>query len=358
VAGTTDTFRRHLIDRFQQQGLRLRAAYPLVGCAGACLNGQAGKGDVVLEHQGGFLACTHLGDGGGLLDTRYAFTHEAGNPAPVCIDLVKGPVERVWLAGRWPDLAAAARQLDAALERPCAPLPVRLELPPTSQAETAWAGMKGAADHYLGRVRPNRAVGVPAQEPLPPLRQDWRFRASIALALAALALGGATVGFRAESRHTLAILDAGEELTRGEKDLAALRTRLSEQTRQADFLRRVLPERRQLIPRILGALEASCPEEVMLTAVVETAAGEIEVRGWGLTPQKIQAMKIDLQCNLADWKVVDTAKPLRQQRGWGGLPAYPFELRLVALLKKSDSPSSSGATGGLSASADPRGQRP
>jgi hypothetical protein len=203
------------------------------------------------------------------------------------------------------------------------------------------ARLQDAADHFLGRVRPSRAVGVPAREPLPPLRRDRRFQATVALALAALALGGTAVGFRAGQRQAMAVLESGERQAERDKEVAALRARLDDQARQADFLRRVLPQRQGLIPHILQALGAGCSEEIMLAAVAETATGEIEVRGWGLTPQKVQAFKIDLQAALADWRVVDTAKPLRQQRGWGGLPAYPFELRLVA-----------------SAPPDPKGSRP
>lgn len=249
VAGMTDSYRRHLVNQFRRNDLRLRAVYPLAG-----------------------------------------------------------PLE--------PQAADDAHS----------PSHTRLQ---------------GAADHFLGRVRPDLAVGVPAREPLPPLRRNGQFWAAIALALAALALGATAAVLQAGQRHAAAVLDANGVQAQREKEVVALRTRLDDQAKQADFLRRVLPQRQGLIPHVLQALEASCSEEIMLAAVTETASGEIEVSGWGLTPQKIQTFKIDLQAALADWKVVDSAKPLRQQRGWGGLPAYPFDLRLVA-----------------SAPSDPRGPRP
>jgi hypothetical protein len=238
VAGMTDSYRRHLVDQFGRNGLRLRAMYPLVG-----------------------------------------------HPEP-------------------PETDAARSALRARLQ--------------------------DAADHFLGRVPPNRAVGVPALEPLPPLHQDWRFRATVALAVAALALGGAAVGFRAGQRQAAAVLESSNVQRQREKEVAALRTRLDDQARQAEFLQQALPQRAILIPRVLQALEVSCPEEILLTAVAETAAGEIEVRGWGLTPQAIQAFKIDLQSHVDGWKVVDTAQSLKPQRGWGGLSGYPFDLKLAA----------------------------
>jgi hypothetical protein len=188
--------------------------------------------------------------------------------------------------------------------------------------------MSGASAHFLGRAAPQRAVGILAEDPLPPLVRDRRFQLGLAAAAAALVLLGAGALLGIGRRKRDEILQAGDRLAGVRREVGALATRTGEQRGRMVFLARTLPERQGLTPDLLASLEGNQSEDVLIQSIAEKPDGAVELQGWSISLQGIQAFKIGLQGGLSDWRVVDSGKPVRQERGWGGLPGYAFEVTL------------------------------
>jgi hypothetical protein len=328
VSGMPRAYREHVVKAFKSAGLRLIAIYPLVGCAGASLNGDAGRASVVFEYDGGYLSYTRFRDRK-VVSSRSQFTHEAGNPVRSCVDLFEGEAEHVWLAGRWPDMPAAACDLEARLKIPCAAIPLKMvALPPGLEETAVVTGMKGAVSHYLDHAASGVAC-VAATEPAPPLLGHWWVRVALAAGLLTALLVGATVWLHGQRLATSAALQDQQVLAAARRGATALRQRLGELDKSVAFLQETLPRRQQLIPGLFAALEASCPEEITIGRLEERGKGDILLTGWGASTQDIQAFKINLQNSLAGLKVADGEKPIRQESHGRSSSGYTFELRLL-----------------------------
>ncbi len=332
VAGVAEDCRRHMAGTLDRHGLKLAALYPLVGCSAACLDGAAaGRSGAVFEYHGGFLGCVHLSADGRVTESRSAFSHAPGVPADECAGLCDPDAARVWLAGRWPDLEAATAMLSSCLGRSCAVLPVDVELPPGSEhPAAAFAAAGGAAAHFLGREGSRRVAGVPAVDPRPPLVRSVPFWLATASALAAGLLVVAGVGSRMGRLGRDAVIRAGDEAAALRNQVSALEAELGRERTCVEFLERTLPARQALVPSLLQSLEAGWSDEVVIRRIDERPDGRIEIGAWGLTPEGIQAFRIELQRHLRGWRLVDAGKPVRKESGWGNLPGYGFEVTLVA----------------------------
>ena len=333
ACGVPHSYRRHGVEVFRTQGLRLRALYPLVGCARASLNGQMRQRGILLECNSGFLNCTSFADG--RVDScRTLFTHEPGNPLQACLDMIDGHAERVWLAGRWPDLTGAARELQTRLGRPCTPVTLATGASPEAgpRETAAMIGLQGAATDFLSprRTARVRVASVPDADPVSPLHQRRSVQvlaasAALTAALVAAAIhlhGGRMIAQEALAEHRALLAAQGE--------VAALEGSLKNLKAEIVFFRDTLPARQTLIPDLLSALEAGCPPEVTVRGLEETTKGEIVLAGWGLSPQHIQAFRIRLQDRLPTLTVTDGGRPIREEPARRGLAGYTFELRMTA----------------------------
>ncbi len=329
ACGVARSYRQHAVDVFKDRGLRLLAMYPLVGCAGASLNAGPGSDYALFEYNSGYLSYSRFA-GKRLVNSRSLFTHEAGNPIRSCADFFEDEAEQVWLAGRWPDIHSAAGELQARLGRPCKTIPIEADVPPANVTEaSSVAGMEGAARHFLAPAATGCVVSVRGSDPRTPLWSNrWAQRALLA-ALATAMLAGATAYLQSQEHAAARQLQARRTLAAKQGEADVLRRRLGELDKSAEFMQKSLPQRQRLIPDLLTALEASCPQEVTIRRLAENAKGEIVLTGWGSSAQEIQAFKIDLQSRLAGLAVTEGMQPVRQERGWRSLPGYVFELRLV-----------------------------
>ncbi|MCX7934267.1 MAG: hypothetical protein N3A66_03300, partial [Planctomycetota bacterium] len=130
---------------FAQQGWRLCALYPLVGCAIAGLNGRAAADDAILEHCDGFIAYTRFAHGQ-VASRRQIYLPDADNLVASALTLCEKDAKRIWLAGCWPDATAAAEALARDLCRPCTLIAAE---DAAGEEEIAWSGLKGAAAALL-----------------------------------------------------------------------------------------------------------------------------------------------------------------------------------------------------------------
>ncbi len=329
VAGMPEAVRRQAVEDLERRGIRLRGVYPLVGCAAAGLNGRAEGASAVFEYHGGFLSYTRLA-GTRVVHSRHLFTRESGNPLHECLDLAEAEAEHVWLAGRWPDGESMRQELAGHLRRPCDVMTAEQTPWPVEWPEAVTlAGMRGAAAHVFAGAPEGGLVGIPAEDPLPSMGRDWRFRAgmvgaSVAVVLAAVAMLFAMRGAEADAR-----LQANRTLELARSGMKSLVEKQQTLAQAQRFLAEVLPARQGLVPRLLRAIETSCPDEVMIRRVAENAQGEIEVRGWGLSATAIREFTVRLQKQLGGWEVVDSGRSVYADRGWEGLEGYAFEVKLV-----------------------------
>jgi hypothetical protein len=334
ACGVGGEHRRRVVEAFRRHGLRLRAIYPLVGCAAAALNGHLGHADAVFEYNAGFLSYARF-DEKKIVAHLSLFTHEVGNPLHSCAETFENDAKQVWLAGRWPNLSAAAEELQVRLDRPCRAVSVPPDAVPATLPEaSAVCGVRGAARHFLDRSARAAAVCVRARDPRKPLWSNRRVRSVCLSALLTAALVALTFHFQMRQRAAEEQLRSQRAISARREQLRTLRRQWSDVNASVEFLRTTLPNRQQLISDLLGALESACPEEITIHRLAETPAGEVLLSGWGLSAQGVQAFKIELQSRLPDFVVSDGAQPIRSKRGWRSLDGYAFELRLLPQLRK------------------------
>lgn len=334
VAAMNGTLRQKVDVAFARRGLRLRAAYPLVGCACASLNGEKEGSCAVFEYQAGHIGYTRC-DSKRVVSRRSAFARDVGNPIDACADLFEQDARQVWLAGRWPDMDGALRDLEMCLERPCERLAHVSGREPSSSPEgPEMAGALGAANHMLGRAESHWAVAVPGRDPALPIWRDRWALAFVVAAILSVAMARTGLYFKRSAEDTARVVEAGQGLAQRESERSRLDARNADLEKQIRFLRHTLPANRRQAAELLDILTECRSEEIILQHI-DFAAGEtVEIKGWGLTPHGIQAFKIDLQEKLSHLALVGEAKPIRGEKGWESLDGYAFEIRLEARDRK------------------------
>jgi len=323
ACGTPHSFRRAAVEAFRGCGLHLRALYPLVGCARATLNGETGPSAAVFEYHGGYLNYTRLTNRS-VASCRTVFTHDAGNPMKACLELVDGEADRVWLAGSWPDLDAAAGELRSHLRRP-------VEAVPAAEAHAgpagSVAGLRGAAAHYLAAV--TDLVCVPAGDPAPPPWARLPVITAIGATAAAIVLLALAFSWRQHRVAAERELTLRHDIASRQALVTSMQTSVHELRTSLERLRHTIPARQRLIPDLFDALEESCPPGVTVRQIRETVSRAFVLTGSGLTAQEVQQFMIALQQRLPAMTVTDAGQSIRLENRWQNTAGYAFEWRLT-----------------------------
>lgn len=338
-SGMQESYRREAVLSLRRCGFKLRAIYPLAGCAAGAPAERSGSGETLLEYANGYINATSFAEGR-IDDCRTTYSHDVGNPISSCIEMIDGRSERIRLIGRWPDERQAVHELEMNVGRPCSYILPAIKAEGLGAEDIAdMAGMAGAAQDFLVADAGVQLAKVFAADPAVPLHK----RGAMRMVAASVAVTAALVGLGADLQNRAA---ASDEMIGRQQELMGLRSRVSSlQTsagkieREIEFFTDVLPARQRLIGDLLAALERSCLDEITLQSLAETPQDEIILRGWGLSPQHIQAFRLALQENLPRTKVADGARPIQKRTMHGLPPGYTFELRL-------QSPPRTAVTGG------------
>jgi hypothetical protein len=266
---------------FAKYGVKLRAMYPLTGCAPALLpDGE--RNAVILETQTGLGFSSRLIDGRSSLIQHYQNLHMS--ELDICLEsyhaLHAPPRDPVWLAC-WPPAADLPDEFAQMLE-----LEVRQLSHPLVGAIVS-PGMAGAASQTLGLADEQCCVGVRVGGPLPPVRDRLEVRAA-ALLLLLLALAGISElslwlryssmerykarvdaswqSIDAAAQRINAQIAAIEERKQKIKALRAEQKRIEALTR---FYDEEIPERMGLVKGVLGMLQTVVDDEVVIERLDE-----------------------------------------------------------------------------------------
>ncbi|MCQ8103310.1 hypothetical protein NP590_04255 [Methylomonas sp. SURF-2] len=266
---------------FARHGVKLRAMYPLTGCAAALL-ADGERNAVILESQPGVGFSSRLADGHATLVRHYLNPHKAA--LDICLEsyhaLHAPPREPVWLAC-WPPMPDLAETLGQMLE-----LEVHGFKHPLSGAIVS-PGMAGAALQTLGLSAAPRVGGVRVGGPLPPLRDRLEVRAAALLMVLLLAAGISELSLwlrLGSVQRDKAQIDAGwqsidtavkrinaqiaaiDERKQKIKALRGERQRVEALTR---FYDEEIPERMGLVKGVLGMLQTVVDDEVIIQRLDE-----------------------------------------------------------------------------------------
>jgi hypothetical protein len=266
---------------FARHGLKLRAIYPLTGCASALLP-DSEKHAVILETQPGLGFSSRLAGGHNTLLRHYLNPQKP--PLDICLEsyhaLHAPPRDPVWLAC-WPPAADLPDELARMLE-----LEVhRLSHPLTG--EIVSSGMAGAASQALGLADEHCCAGVRVGGPLPPVRDRLEVRAA-ALLLLLLALAGISelsLWLRLSSaEHYKAQVDASWQsidaaakrinaqiaaIEERKQKIKALRAEQKRIEALTSFYDEEIPERMGLVKGVLGMLQTVVDDEVVIVRLDE-----------------------------------------------------------------------------------------
>lgn len=320
AAGVFGGYRDHLVGIFAENGIELKAIYPLVGSAGACLNGTSGTGNAIFEYHSGFLAYTRI-DNRAISNCHYRFTHEAGNPLRHCFDLFEPDAERVWLSGVWPNPETAREKIAACLERPCAVLATDTE---RDGRESPLHGICGAVRHYAKIANPKSAVGIATKDPRPPLANNWVFRVCVLAGCVTLAMLTYSIYLRHRRFEFENRIEIGIKEAEFGKTLSELGVQKSQALRLRDFYARDIAARKNLLPGLLAAIKRTCPHDVVIDRLSEDNAGTLSIEGWSASLGSIRAFRIALDRALDGCEISDKNHPVRLAANFSELPGYGF----------------------------------
>jgi len=346
VSGVAVSFRESAVQSFAQAGIHLQAMYSNVGTAGASLNGQMGNTCGVFEFQAGTLGYTRL-TAGRTVTARFHFNDDRANLVNLCLELLEGDVENLWLAGRWPDIDGAAGEITVQAGRPCQKIPVQTKLSSLDESDPwAFAGMIGAFRHFLKLVSLQTAVYVPANLPPTPLNQYKYYRQGVVLLLVAVLGGLGGKLYQSKSLHLTKLTEATGKLEETRVRINKLETEIKDLRQKKAFLSEKLPQREAMIPYLMKVLQSAMSQEIMLNSFYEDDEGIIHIEGWGLSIRAIQIFKLDISKCLERFRLNSQDYPIQEKKGWRDIHGYSFRFDLVpdGISTNAPSPRNKGGT--------------
>lgn len=271
------------VEVFARQGVKLKAMYPLTGCAAGLLP-KSPLSEVLLEAHHGLVKAVRLREG--LIVERQAYWHVNKSAVELCLEsfhaLHVAPNEALWLASWDENAEDLAEELRRMLE-----VEVNVLHDPALD-DSLTPGMLGAARHALGIGEPGRCIGVRVGGPLPPPAQRLEVRAAALAGVLLLGLAGTEAslqlrqneaqGYKDEMDARWQSISAAKkridaQIQAIEQRKKALREQQLEQRRlqaMLGFYDRDIPERAALVKGILGVLQNSVGDEVILISLKET----------------------------------------------------------------------------------------
>jgi hypothetical protein len=329
----TDVFARHK--------LKLKAMYPLAGCGAGLLPKSQAAGLVLEAHSG--LAFAARVEAGQIVRQQYCLA-PARSTFERCLEsyhaLGAAPHEPVWVAcweGNTQALAADLRQMLAievnALTDPALAGPVT-------------PGMLGAARHAFGIGVEGRCVAVREGGPLPPLPQRLEVRAAALLMLLLVAIAVAEISLsvrkdridarKAEVDAQWKTVDEASkrikaQIAQIEQRKQALAEQKADQARlgaMLDFYNRAIPERVALVQSVLGVLQNTVGDEVIMIGIDEDEKNTKVMAAVPAVPAAMKDARVEVEnFNLEAWAISEAAGQSFIQKMKEAVASWQLEVR-------------------------------
>lgn len=352
------------VDVFAKQSVKLTAIYPLSGCATALLPNSSSS-ELILEVHPGMVLATRLN--AGRIHSQQVSLHVNDDALRLCLEAyhaMQGSAnEKVWLSswqGRPQALADELRE-NLAVE-------VNVVNDPAI-SDKVTPGMIGAAHQDLSIADPGRCIGVREGGPLPPLKERLSVRAAALAAFLLIVITGMEISLWLQHREAASIeqeLDARwQSIDQASKRISAqnkkikqrkqdLKKQQAEQQRlqaRLDFYNRAIPERTGLVKAVLGVLQNSVSDEVVVNRLYEAdrkmpgmptppgsgkKAAKVEVESftleaWALSEAAAQTFIQKIQQEVEPWRL--EVRDTRVYSGAGplNLQGFGVTMRVVKL---------------------------
>lgn len=324
---------------FAAQRVTLEFLFPVAGCAAANLDSR--EPAVVLEVGGGQVVGIRLGENG----IESLVTHESAlnGAMEACLETYHGLTppdpETLWLAVSEGGNAKLASTLTEVVGRK-----VRvLESGVVGVAESVSAGMAGAARFVFGMAGGTHCCAVSTRGPKTPLasRPQFRLAAGIALILAGIAVAEGVLQVR-QSLATETAERVGKQAAELDEAIARVQAQIKKQDdikaklaevekaeQQAAFYTDELPRRATLLQTILGELERSVSDTVVIDRFAEEPRKGLLLSAWALTDAAAQKFALTLKRNLEPLGLAVVEVRVAEKNGRLSLPGYGLTLRIV-----------------------------
>ncbi|MBS3965065.1 MAG: hypothetical protein KGZ80_11355 [Methylomonas sp.] len=265
-----------------KHGLKLRAMYPLAGCAAALLP-EDSHNAVMLEALPGQAFASRLS--AGQVSVLYPYMNPGKPALDICLEIYHAlrllPSDPLWLAARDGQAAELADKLHTLLA-------VEVRVVDDALIDGGLTpGMAGVARHALGLAEAERCVGVREGGPLPPLWQRVEVRAAVLLAVLLVLVVGVEAsllirrnhieGVKHEVDKKWAVIEEASRRINAQIELVnqrkqALAQQKADQIRfeaTLDFYSNAVPARVTLVKQVLDMLQGVISDEVVMIAIDE-----------------------------------------------------------------------------------------
>ncbi|WAK03176.1 hypothetical protein [Methylobacter sp. YRD-M1] len=305
---------------FNRQGVKLMSMYPSAGC-GANLLPKSQTAGLILETHPRQVWATRLN--AGKIAAHHQYLSLTQSPLEICLEsyhaLQAAPNEPLWLAGGHdaPLLAADLRQMLAVEVN---------ELDDPAVGEVVTPGMAGAAHHALGISGEGRCVGVREGGPLPPLPQRLEVRAAALAALLLVSVAAAEISlmvrkdaveahkqevdarWKSIDEATKRIKAQTEQIEQRKKTLAQQKADQARLEAMLNFYSHAIPEREELVRGVLGVLQETVTDEVIIVSIDETAKSAKAMPVASAMPAVVKDKRVEVESfNIEAWAVSEAA---------------------------------------------------
>jgi hypothetical protein len=355
-------------DVFDRQGVKLKSMYPSAGCGINLLPKNQTSGLILEPHRRQALAMRLQA---GKIAAHHQHLSLTQSPLEICLEtyhaMQAAPNEPLWLAGghdEAPLLAADLRQM----------LAVEVNEPDDPAiGEVATPGMVGAARHALGVSGEGRCVGVREGGPLPPLPQRLEVRAAALAALLLVSVAAAEISlmvrksaveaykqevdarWKSIDEATKRIKAQTEQIEQRKKALAQQKADQARLEAMLDFYTHAVPERVALVQGVLGVLQETVTDEVIIVSIDETAknakampvasampaaakdkrveAESFNIEAWAVSEAAAQAFIQKMKEKVAPWRLEVRDAQVSSRKGPLNLDGFAVLMRLVRLVE-------------------------
>jgi hypothetical protein len=353
---------------FAGQGVKLKAMYPQAGC-GANLLPKGQPTGLVLEPRRGQALATRLR--AGKIAAQHQHLGLTQSPLEICLEsyhaMQAAPDEPLWLACGHDEaqlLAADLRQMLAVEVN---------ELDDPAIGEIVTPGMAGAARHAVGISGEGRCVGVREGGPLPPLPQRLEVRAAALAALLLVSAAATEISlmvrkdaveahkqevdarWKSIDEATRRIKAQTEQIEQRKKALAQQKADQARLEAMLNFYSHAVPERVALVQGVLGVLQDTVTDEVIIVGIDETAKSakampvapamptaakdkrvEVEnfnIEAWAVSEAAAQAFIQKMKEKVAPWHLEVRDAQVSSRTGPLNLDGFAVLMRLVRLIE-------------------------
>lgn len=353
---------------FQKQGVILQSMYPLAGCSSTLLPAKS-DASVVLEAHNGMAFVARLVDD--KITSQYLYLNPAKQSLELCLEsyhaLHASSSDALWLAAQHDD-EGLSEELNHALDCEL----TSLNIAPISDKLSP--GMLGAGVHAFGLTGSKRLANARLGGPLPEFWQRVEVRAiALLLALfvvimtmeASLMIRDNSISKqKAELDAQWNVINSAMRRIKGdikqvEQRKAELKEQQSNQQREQQrmsFFGKELPERAALVQAILGVLQQSTGEDVVINSIDELGKRvtlmppptlndkkdtrvEVEnfnLEAWALSETAAQTFIQDMQQAIEPWNMEVRDSQVIARLGPLNLDGFVVSMRLVKLREADD----------------------